>query len=65
MAAHPVPAFVIVDIVNPDFHFQLGLSPKAGAVRRRQSDSGIEVGQLEFAVIRKSDSLWACSPDPP
>src|ERR1700675_3196894 len=50
VAAHPVPAFEIVGVVNADHHLQLGLSPEARAVRWRQSDSGIEVRQLEFAV---------------
>src|ERR1039457_4241034 len=51
VAAHPVPALEVVCIVNADHNLQLGLSPEAGAVWRRQSDSGIEVGQLELAVI--------------
>src|SRR5208337_2658554 len=46
-----VPALVVVGIVNSHLYFQLGLSPKAGAVWRRQSDSGIEVRQLELSVI--------------
>src|SRR4029077_45664 len=55
VAAHPVPAFEIVGVVNPDHHLQLGLSPEARAVRWRQSDSGIEVRQLELAVTAKQN----------
>src|ERR1035438_1958821 len=50
VAAHPVPTFEIVRIVDADLHFQLGLSPEARAVRRRQSHSGIKVPKLELAV---------------
>src|SRR6202140_118684 len=55
VAAHPVPAFEIVGVVNADHHLQLGLSPEARAVRWRQSDSGIEVRQLELAVTAKQN----------
>src|SRR5258706_2301544 len=55
MAAHPVPALEVVGVVNADHHFQLGLSPEAGAIRSRQSDSGVEVRQLEFAVTAKQN----------
>src|SRR6202162_2476494 len=55
VATHPVPALEIVRVVNADHNFQLGLSPKSRAVRRRQSDSGIEVRQLELAITAKQN----------
>src|ERR1700675_2259782 len=55
VAAHPVPALEIVRVVNADHNLQLGLSPEAGAVRGRQSDSGIEIRQLELAVTAKQN----------
>src|SRR5208337_5084881 len=50
MAAHPVPALEVMHIVDTNLHFQLGLPPEAGAVWWRQSDSGIEVPELELAI---------------
>src|ERR1700694_502909 len=55
VAAHPVPALEIVRVVDADHNLQLGLSPEAGAVRSRQSDSRIEVRQLELAVTAKQN----------
>jgi len=50
VAAQPVPTLEVVDAVDTNFDLQLRLSPEAGAVRRKQSDSGIEVGELELPV---------------
>src|ERR1700690_1318222 len=44
--AQPVPAFVIVAVVDTDFDFNLRLAPPAGRIWRRQSEAGIEVRQL-------------------
>src|SRR5258708_12383291 len=55
VAAHPVPALEIVRVVDADHNLQLGLSPEAGAVRRRKLDSGIKVRQLNLGVIAKQN----------
>src|ERR1700733_5825437 len=49
--AQPVPPFVIVVVVDADFDLNLRLSPPAGSIWRRQSESGIKVSELELAVI--------------
>src|ERR1039458_7874948 len=56
VAAHPVPPLVVMDVIDADHHFQLRLTPKAGAIWGRQSDAGIEVSQFELAVAAKQDN---------
>lgn len=53
MAAHPVPALEIVGVVNANLDFELGLSPKTGAVRWKQSHARIELCPLELAIAAK------------
>jgi len=51
MSTHPVPAFAVVLIVDADSNSQLGLSPKAGPVWRRQSDPRVKVRKPQLSVI--------------
>lgn len=51
MPLNPIPSVITMRVVDADHDFQLGLSPEARTIRRWKSNSGIEFGQLEFAVF--------------
>src|SRR5215471_3550900 len=49
-APFPVPATVVMDVIDANFSLQLWLAPKTRAIRR-DAHRRVETGQFEFAIL--------------